>query len=80
MREVRVRAGRECVTSPVRVVWVWVWAAECAVGVRHIKGRAQCKAAAVAPNAAWCVFTGVWVSTYFILTPSRQLDACLPRS
>ena len=76
MREVRVRAGRECVTSPVRVVWVWVWAAECAVGVRHIKGRAQCKAAAVAPNAAWCVFTGVWVQYLlytYALSPTRRL-------
>ena len=45
----RVRAGRGCVTSPVRVVWVWVWAAVCAVScvhsrcARHVKGRAQCK-------------------------------------
>ena len=44
-----MRAGRECVTSPVRVVWVWVWAAVCAVScvhsrcARHVKGRAQCK-------------------------------------
>ena len=74
MREVRVRAGRECVTSPVRVVWVWDGRRSvqsvCGIsrGARSVKLLLSLRMR----HGVYSLGYGVWVQcTYFILTPSH---------
>jgi len=68
VREVRVRAGRECVTSPVRVVWVWDGRRSVQSVCGISRGARSVKLLLSLRMRAWCVFTGVWrMGTVYLL-------------